>query len=493
MWFKKLHIRGGVHADERKEQSTDKPIKKLGIPPLLSIPLSQHSGLAAKPIVAEDQYVKKGELIGSRSGDRSANIHAPTSGVIVGVGQIQAPHPSMLSYDAIHLEPDGLDVYFEQESACHPSDLSADEIADLVDTAGIVGLGGAVYPAALKLKAGAKQSVDTLILNGSECEPYLTCDDMLMRSRAKKIILGAQLIKKAIGAEKIVAGIEDNKPEAILAMQEAAVTFDDVEIRIIPTRYPMGSAKQLIKVITGKEVPSGGRSSDVGVLVHNVATTYAVYQALYEQMPLISRVVTVSGKCIDSPQNVEVLLGSPVQWVIDQLGGLKSTPDRLLMGGPMMGQVLPNTGVPITKGASGILALTEEESNSDEVSPCIRCGSCMKACPMGLVPLEMARTARADQYEESQNFGLSDCILCGSCAYVCPSHIPLVQYFQFAKGKLKESQVQARKGEYTKSLSEAKLVRIEKEAEAKAAAKAAKAAKAKAKRKPVKKAVEEVS
>lgn len=493
MLFNKLHIRGGVHADERKEQSTDKPIKKLGIPPLLSIPLSQHSGLAARPVVQEGQYVKKGELIGSRSGDRSANIHAPTSGYIAGVGQIQAPHPSMLSYDAIHLEPDGLDLNFEQTLKVDPVELSANEIADLVDSAGIVGLGGAVYPAALKLKAGAKQAVNTLILNGSECEPYLTCDDMLMRDRAAEIVSGALLIKKAIGAEKIVAGIEDNKPEAIQAMEAAAAKYEDVEIRVIPTRYPMGSAKQLIKVITGKEVPSGGRSSDVGVLVHNVATTYAVHQALYEQIPLISRVVTVSGHCIQSPQNVEVLLGSPVQWVIDQLGGFVSTPNRLLMGGPMMGQVLPNTGVPITKGASGILALTDEEVNPDEVSPCIRCGSCMKACPMGLVPLEMARTARADQYEESKGYGLSDCILCGSCAYVCPSHIPLVQYFQFAKGKLKESQVQESKGEYTKSLSEQKLARMEREAAAKAAAKAAKAAKAKAKRKPVKKAVEEVS
>lgn len=479
----KFKVRGGVHADERKEQSTDKPIRVSGIPPLLSIPLSQHAGLPAKPIVTEGQHVLKGELIGATAGDRSASIHAPTSGTVLGIGRIQAPHPSLLSYDAIHIEPDGLDTVYVPENPIDPQQLNAEAIADLVDGAGIVGLGGATYPAALKLKAGSRQNVHTLILNGSECEPYLTCDDMLMRERAAEIISGAQLILKAINATQIIAGIEDNKPEAIRAMQDAAQAHNNVEIRVIPTRYPMGSAKQLIKVITGKEVPTGGRSSDIGVLVHNVATSFAVHQAIYQTRPLISRVVTLSGQALETPQNVEVLIGTPVQWLLEQCGGLLSTPARMLMGGPMMGQILPNTGVPITKGASAILALTEEEINSAPVSPCIRCGSCVQACPMGLLPLEMARHSRADDYDGANEFGLKDCILCGSCAYVCPSHIPLVHYFQFAKGKHRENQIQSRKGEYTKSLSEARMARQEREAAEKAAAKAEKAAKAAARKK----------
>ena len=479
----KFKVRGGVHADERKEQSTDKPIRLLGIPPLLSIPVSQHAGAPAKPVVTEGQHVLKGELIGSNIGDLSASIHAPTSGTVIGIGQIQAPHPSLLSYDAIHIEPDGLDTSYVPTESINPEQLTAAEIADLVDSAGIVGLGGATYPAALKLKAGSRQNIHTLILNGSECEPYLTCDDMLMRERAAKALSGAQLILRAVNAERIIAGIEDNKPDAIKAMQDAAQAYQNVEIRVIPTRYPMGSAKQLIKVITGQEVPTGGRSSDIGVLVHNVATSYAVHQAIYEARPLISRVVTLSGQSLNTPQNVEVLLGTPVQWVLEQCEGLTSTPARLLMGGPMMGQILPNTGVPITKGASAILALTEEEINSSAVSPCIRCGSCVSACPMGLLPLEMARHSRAEDFDGANEFGLKDCILCGSCAYVCPSHIPLVQYFQFAKGKHKANRGQMTKGEYTKALSEARLARQEKEAATKAAAKAEKAARAAARKK----------
>lgn len=283
-----------------------------------------------------------------------------------------------------------------------------------------------------------------------------------------------------MGAARIVVGIENNKPEAILAMQTAAAPFTDVLIQPIPTRYPMGSAKQLIQAITGQEVPAGGRSSDLGVLVHNVATAFAVYQALYQQQPLISRIVTLSGGCMVQPQNMEVLLGTPVSWLLEQCGGLREPAARLLMGGPMMGQILPSQEVPITKGASGILALADNEIARTEASPCIRCGSCVTACPMGLVPLEMARHARADDFDGAVEYGLRSCILCGSCAYVCPSHIPLVHYFQFAKGALSAQREQARKNELTRSLSQARKARQEREAAAKAAAKAAKAAKAKA-------------
>lgn len=480
--FNSLKIRGGVHAEERKEQSTGQPVRKLGIPPVLKLPLRQHAGKPAEPVVEVGQRVLKGELIATSSGDDvCASLHAPTSGTVTAIGPITAPHPSSLTTMAITIEPDGLDeMPADSDAVGDPLLLAPLEIADRVDQAGIVGLGGATFPAALKLKAGSRQNIDTLILNGSECEPYLTCDDMLMRERAAGIIAGARLIQRAVGAARIVAGIENNKPEAIAAMQAAAAAFDDVLIQPIPTRYPMGSAKQLIQAIMGREVPAGGRSSDVGALVHNVATAFAVYQALYERQPLISRIVTVSGHCVAEPQNVEVLLGTPVSWLLEQCGGLTQPAARVLMGGPMMGQILRTQEVPVTKGASGILALATPEISRTEASPCIRCGSCVSACPMGLVPLEMARHAKGDDFDGAVDFGLRDCILCGSCAYVCPSHIPLVHYFQFAKGELSAKREQARKGELTKSLSEARKARQEREAAAKAAAKAAKAAKAKA-------------
>lgn len=448
----------------------------------MNLPLRQHAGRPAEPVVTVGQRVLKGELIAAAvDTEVCASLHAPTSGTVTGIGPVTAPHPSSLTTLAISIEPDGLDeAPAPVAPALDPLRLQPMEIADQVDRAGIVGLGGATFPAALKLKAGARQNIHTLILNGSECEPYLTCDDMLMRERAQEIINGARLIQRAIGAEQIVAGIEDNKPEAIAAMQSAAAPFADVQIQPIPTRYPMGSAKQLIQAITGREVPAGGRSADVGALVHNVATAYAVFQALYRQQPLISRIVTVSGHCVAQPQNVETLLGTPVSWLLEQCGGLREPAARILMGGPMMGQILQTQEVPVTKGSSAILALATPEIGRTEASPCIRCGSCVAACPMGLVPLEMARHARADDFDGAVEYGLRDCILCGSCAYVCPSHIPLVHYFQFAKGELSAIREQARKNELTKSLSEARKARQEREAAAKAATKAAKAAKAKA-------------
>jgi len=479
--FNTLKIRGGVHAEERKEQSTCRPVRTLGIPPLLKLPLRQHAGKPAEPVVGVGQQVKKGQLIAtSTDDDVCASLHAPTSGTVVAIGEVAAPHPSSLTTRAISIETDGLDQWAEVGECVDPLTLSPAEIADHVDRAGIVGLGGATFPAALKLKSGARQKIDTLILNGSECEPYLTCDDMLMRERAEGVVSGARLIQRAVGANRIVAGIEDNKPDAIAAMQRAAAPYDDVLIQPIPTRYPMGSAKQLIQAIMGREVPAGGRSSDVGALVHNVATAYAVHQALYEHRPLISRILTVSGQCIEQPRNVEVLLGTPVSWLLEQCGGLTHMPARMVMGGPMMGQILQTTEVPITKGAGGILALATTEIGKTEPSPCIRCGSCVSACPMGLVPLEMARHAKGEDFDGARAFGLRDCILCGSCAYVCPSHIPLVHYFQFAKGELSSRREQTRKSELTRSLSEARKARKEREEAAKAAAKAEKAARAQA-------------
>ncbi len=467
--------RGGVHPETNKDLTAQRPIlTKLPLPKRIYLPLSQHAGVESRPQVQVGDKVLKGQLVARSAGSLSANLHAPTSGTVVAIEPIVAPHPSGLPAVAIIIESDGEDKWVEVTTLDDPLALSPDELADMVDEAGIVGMGGAIFPAAVKLRQGRRFEIKTLIINGSECEPYLTCDDQLMRERADAIIDGARMIRHIIEAYEVVVAIEDNKPDATAALKMAAANFGMIEVRNVPTQYPMGSAKQLIQAVTGKEVPAGGRSNDIGVLVHNVGTVFAIHQALRFGRPLISRIVTVSGSCVNAPHNVEALIGTPVREVIQACGGLKSTPSRLLMGGPMMGQIIPSIDSPIIKGSTGVLALTRQEVNEHLPSPCIRCSRCVDACPMGLVPLEMAKHTKVDDFDNAQQYGLRDCILCGSCAYVCPSHIPLVQYFEYAKGELKERRHSETKQEYTKRLSQQRAERLEQEKAAKLAAKKAK-------------------
>ena len=473
-------IRGGIHPDGQKADSGRLPIKTdVPLPAVLYLPLCQHAGADALPMVEVGDHVLKGQCIASAAGGRSANIHAPTSGVVKAIGNITMPHPSGLPAKAITLEPDGNDEWIPLSPPDDPFSMPQEELANLVEAAGIVGMGGAIFPTAVKLRQGRRFEIKTLIINGSECEPYLTTDDRLMRERAAEIVEGTRLTRHIIEAYRAIIAIEDNKPEAIAAMTEAAKDVGAIEVIAVPARYPMGSAKQLIQAITGLEVPAGARSNDIGVLVHNVATIYAIQQALVAGKPLVSRITTVAGGCIQQPQNVEALIGTPIQHLFDSCGGLKQRPARLLMGGPMMGQVLPTTDVPLIKGGSGVLALTQAEVNARMPSPCIHCNRCVSACPMGLTPLEMARSSRRDDLDRAQDFGLKDCILCGSCAYVCPSHIPLVQYFEYAKGELAERRASQDKLALTQKLMSARQERVEAEAAAKKAAKAAKKAKKK--------------
>ncbi|MDO6683701.1 MULTISPECIES: electron transport complex subunit RsxC [unclassified Oceanobacter] len=476
-------IRGGVHPDGHKIDSARLVINsQLPLPDTLWLPLCQHSGEDARPLVQAGERVLKGQRIAAAAGRFSANIHAPTSGTITSIDTITMPHPSGLPANAIILQPDGKDEWITLQPPADPFSMPQEALATLVEQAGIVGMGGAIFPAAIKLRQGRRFEIKTLIVNGSECEPYLTTDDRLMRERAAEIVEGARLVRYIIEAYRTVIAIEDNKPQAIAALQEAAANVGAIEIVVVPARYPMGSAKQLIQAVTGLEVPAGKRSNDIGVLVHNVATVYAIQQALIHGKPLISRVTTVAGGCVGEPRNVEALLGTPIHYLFEQCGGLTTTPARLLMGGPMMGQVLPTTEVPLIKGSSGVLALTKAEVNEHMPSPCIRCGRCVDACPMGLLPLEMARNSKQDDFDSAQDAGLRDCILCGSCSYVCPSHIPLVQYFEYAKGELAESRASQQKLSYTQELMAARKERLEREAAAKEAAKQAKKAKAKAKK-----------
>ena len=469
--FNFARIRGGIHPSPNKERSALLPIGEVPLPSRLYLPLRQHAGAECLPLVQVGDRVLKGQLLASSPSELSAPVHAPSSGRIVEIGPINAPHPSGLVTNGIVLECDGEDRWIELPVPGNPFDEEPSVLAERVAEAGIVGLGGAIFPAAVKLKQGAKHEIKTVLINGSECEPYLTTDDLLMRERADAIVEGARLVQHILRAYNIVIAIEDNKPEALAAMRKASIGHGAIEVVAVPALYPMGSAKQLIQEITGREVPAEGRSTSVGVLVHNVGTVYAIQQALRFGRPLISRVVTVAGGCVVNPRNMEVRIGTPVQALLDACGGLTHAPQRLLLGGPMMGSVLPSSLVPVIKGTTGVLALDRHEVPHDEAEPCIRCARCVDACPMGLMPLEMVAYTRADNLDQASEFGLRDCILCGCCSYVCPSHIPLVQYFQYAMGKHDEQRNAARKNDFIKQATDARAQRLAEEAALKAAKK----------------------
>ncbi|MEJ2592031.1 MAG: electron transport complex subunit RsxC [Candidatus Thiodiazotropha sp.] len=460
--FKLFRIRGGVHPDDRKQLSAEQSIETLPMPPLLHIPLQQHIGAPAEPLVRRGETVKKGQLLARSQGAISAPVHAPTSGRIMGVGGYPAHHPSGLSVRTITLKPDGEDAWIETlDPVADPFALTADEIAQRVAEAGIVGMGGATFPSAVKLNLRKRYKLHTLVINGAECEPYLTCDDRLMRERSAEVLEGVRLMGRALEVGRILIAIENNKPEAQAAMRQAAESCPEVTVVGLPTRYPMGSEKHLVQTLIGKETPARGLTADMGVVVHNVATALAVHEALRYGRPLIARVMTVTGGAIVQPRNLLVPLGTPLSHLIDHCGGFRQEPARLISGGPMMGQPLPSTRVPAVKGSNGLLALTADEIQAAPEMPCIRCASCVRACPCGLVPLEMAQNIHAGSLDNSVRLGLLDCIACGSCSYVCPSHIPLVQYFNYAKGELASRQRAQHKQGETKRLAEARNERME--------------------------------
>lgn len=476
--IKLFRPRGGIHPPARKEVAAEPPIRALPLPERLFVSLQQHIGAPARHCVAVGERVRKGQMIAAAQGAVSAPVHAPTSGRVVAIGDYPAPHPSGLPVATVTIEPDGDETWTELESCAEPFALAPEEIARRVAAAGVVGLGGAAFPSAVKLNLSRDSAIGTLIINGGECEPYLTCDDRLMRERAAAIIEGIALIGHATGARAILVGIEDNKPEAIAAMRAAAAT-GEVKVVAVPAMYPMGSEKQMIKALTGREVPAGGRAADIGVLVHNVGTAYAVREAIRFGRPLLSRVITVSGGAVRAPGNLEVPIGTLASELVRASGGLLGEPARLVLGGPMMGLQPPHLDVPVIKGTSGVLALTAAEIEQARPGPCIRCSSCVRACPMGLLPLEMAARIRAGDPAAAADWGLKDCIACGACAWVCPSHIPLVHWFSHAKGELAARERQKLKNEATRKLAEerqARLDRIVREREEAARARAAKKA-----------------
>jgi electron transport complex protein RnfC len=474
--LKLFGFHGGVKPDYRKEASTRQPIAVAPLSGDLVIPLHQSIGGPPRPLVKAGDRVLKGQRIGDADGNVSSAVHASTSGTVRAVEMRRMPHTSGLSAMCVILEPDGRDEWIERR----PFDFRAAGPArtrDFLRDAGVVGLGGAVFPSHLKLNAGKQGRLDALVLNGAECEPFITCDDVLMRERAAAILQGAALMREILAAGSVLIGIEDNKPQAIAAMEAAARTLGDAAIRIVtvPTRYPAGGAKQLIRVLTGIEVPHGERSTDYGVQCFNVGTAYAIHEAIELGQPLISRIVTVAGN-VGLARNYEVLFGTPMRDLIAPCQPLPDS-DRVIMGGPMMGFLMPGDEVPVVKATNCVLVGSRALFPPPPPEmPCIRCGECAMVCPADLQPFEMYWFSRARLFGKAQEYHLFDCIECGCCAYVCPSRIPLVDYYRFAKSEIWARETEKEAADQARDRYEFRLLREEREKQEKAARLAAKTA-----------------
>ncbi|MCX2961515.1 electron transport complex subunit RsxC [Rodentibacter caecimuris] len=456
-------FKGGIHPPEMKDQSNHQPIRILPLSKDFYIPLKQHSGQAGNILVSVGDYVLKGQALTQGDGLRVLPVHAPTSGTIKNITPYVAAHPSGLDEMTIYLQADGLDQHIEQHPIEDFLHLTAEQLIEKIYLAGIAGLGGAVFPTAAKIQSADKK-VKLLIINGAECEPYITCDDRLMREHADEIIEGVRILRYILRPEKVVIAIEDNKPNAIEAINAALHGANDIDIRVIPTKYPSGAAKQLIYLLTGMEVPSGSRSSDIGVLMHNVGTAFAIKRAVINDEPLIERVVTLTGDKIQEKGNYWVRLGTPIYHALTHTGYQFDERFPVFVGGPMMGLELPNLNAPVTKIVNCLLAPDHFEYTEPEPEQaCIRCSSCSDACPVNLMPQQLYWFARSEDHTKSEEYALKDCIECGVCAYVCPSHIPLIQYFRQEKAKIWQIKEKQKKAEEAKIRFEAKQARMERE------------------------------
>jgi electron transport complex protein RnfC len=457
-------FRGGVHPDQHKVESTRLPIQQPRLPARLILPLHQHIGEPAEAVVARGERVLKGQTIARADGYVSAPVHAPTSGTVVDIGDYAIPHPSGLSAPCIVIEPDGEDAWCEHGGIADYRALEPSALRNVIREAGIVGLGGAGFPTYIKLNPGHRKSIDTLILNGAECEPYITCDDVLMRERAGEVVSGLAIIAHALQARESVIAIEDNKPEAIEAMRAAVEGVGNMRVVQVPTIYPSGDSKLLALILTGKEVPSNKLSLHIGLTCVNVGTTYAVHRAIRHGEPLLSRIVTVTGGAIGRPCNVEALLGTPMSELITEYEGRPDSLASLIMGGPMMGFAVHRPDVPVIKTTNCVLAAAAADLPPVKpVMPCIRCGACAESCPANLLPQQLYWFAKTKDLEKVQKYDLFDCIECGCCSYVCPSNIPLVQYFRYAKGDIWVQEREKEKAGLARRRHEARLARLARE------------------------------
>ncbi len=459
-------VDGGVHPDEHKHESTQRPIAQLPLPKRLVLPLRQHVGHLPKVLVAVGDRVLKGQLLAEAEGNISAAIHAPTSGVVSAIQEALIPHPSGLPDHCIVIDADGKDEWMPRTKVDWRNQDKATLLTSLRNS-GIVGLGGAAFPTQVKLRTG-KSDVKTLVINAAECEPYITCDDMLMRERADEILSGIEIAQYLLGAEECLVGVEDNKPEAAEAMRQACAKSPlaqkvRLEVVVVPTQYPSGDARQLIKLLTGIEVPSDKRSTDVGVQCFNVATLLAVHRYFDFGEPAVSRVVTITGN-VAQPANYDVLFGTPVTDLVKAAGGALAGTNEYIMGGPMMGFTLPSVDVPVTKATNCIIASTPNLfPPAPPAMPCIRCVRCADVCPVNLQPQELYWFAKSSNLEKARDYNLFDCIECGCCSYACPSNIPLVQYYRYAKSEIIAQDRAKEAADLARQRNEFRLMRIDRE------------------------------
>ncbi|PTY36308.1 electron transport complex subunit RsxC [Saccharospirillum sp. MSK14-1] len=467
---------GGVHPAENKTQSNGTAIEALPLPSVLVLPLRMHLGAPAEPRVSVGMTVRKGDVLADADGAISAAVHAPTSGRITAIEERIIAHESGLSAPCIVLEADGEDVWRERHGYPDWRQRDTAELIQRLRDCGLAGLGGAGFPTDVKYR-NTHHAIDTLIINAAECEPYITADDRLMRERATEILEGAGIAARLVGAKTIRLGIEDNKPEALAAMTAAAEALAlSLRVTVVPTKYPSGGEKQLIQLITGREVPAGGLPSDLGIICQNVGTLAAIRAAVIEDEPLIRRVTTVTGAAADRPGNYEVLIGTPIETLLNHAGVHLKKADRVIMGGPMMGFALPDITAPLSKTTNCLLVPAKNELPPSQIdNPCIRCGQCEQVCPAGLLPQQLFWAAKSRDLDSAELHSLGDCIECGACAWVCPSHIPLVHYYRYAKGEIRHEREEQIKSERARARFEARQARLEKEQQEKEARRAARA------------------
>ncbi len=453
---------GGIHPPEMKTQSSGVPLRTAPLPDKFIIPLQQHLGPEGELCVKVGDTVLKGQPLTVGRG-RTVPVHAPTSGTISAITPHITAHPSGLAELCVIIQPDGEDRWCERAPVADYRQLTTNELIQRIHQAGIAGLGGAGFPTASKLQGGMN-GVETLILNAAECEPYITADDRLMQEHADQVIEGTQILRHLLQPKVTLIGIEDNKPEAIAALKLALRDQPGIALRVIPTKYPSGGAKQLTKILLGKEVPHGKHSSAIGVLMQNVGTAFAIKRAIVDGEPLIERVVTLTGEALSQPGNLWARIGTPVQHLLKFAGFQPQAQQMVVMGGPLMGFTLPALHVPIVKISNCILAPSVSEMAPQEPEQsCIRCGLCVDACPAGLLPQQLYWFSRGEEHEKARNHNLFDCIECGACAFVCPSNIPLVQYYRQEKAEIKAIDLEAARTAEAKARYEAKLARLERE------------------------------
>ena len=459
-------VNGGVHPDEHKHESTQRSIGQLPLPKRLVLPLRQHVGHLPKVLVALGDRVLKGQLLAEAEGSISAAIHAPTSGIVSAIQEALIPHPSGLPDHCVVIDVDGKDEWMSRTKVDWRNEDKATLLSSLRNS-GIVGLGGAAFPTQVKLRTG-KSHVKTLVINAAECEPYITCDDMLMRERADEILKGIEITQYLLDTQECLIGVEDNKPEAAEAMRQACAKSPlaqkvRLEVIVVPTQYPSGDARQLIRLLTGIEVPSDKRSTDVGVQCFNVATLLAIHRYFDFGEPSLSRIVTITGN-VAQPGNYDVLFGTSVTDLVKAAGDVLPGTNDFIMGGPMMGFSLPSVDVPVTKAANCIIASAPDLfPPAPPAMPCIRCVRCADVCPVHLQPQELYWFAKSSNLEKAREYKIFDCIECGCCSYACPSNIPLVQYYRYAKSEIIAQDRAKEAADLARERNEFRLMRIDRE------------------------------